>query len=106
MADNKAFDEIELDESPDIVVLSDDEGNEFSLEVLDELFDENDNHYVAMLPIYDNPADALGDSDPLIIMKQVDEGDDSFFDEIVDEDEFARISEIFTNRLSEIFDVQ
>lgn len=102
---NDEFDN-EMIEDADIVVLSDDEGNEFTFEILDELYDDDDNHYVALLPVYDNPADAVGDSDPLVIMKQVDEGDESYFDEIVNEEEFDRISEIFSNRLSEIFDIQ
>ena len=94
-----------FDETPDLITLSDDEGNEFTLEVLDEL-DLDGNYYVAMLPVYDDPKDALEDSDPLVIMKQVEEDGDSFFEEIIDENEFDRIAEIFTNRLSEIFDVQ
>lgn len=94
-----------LEEMADLVTLSDDEGNEFTFEVLDEL-DDQGSHYVAMLPIYDDPKDMVDDSDPLVIMKQVSEADGDFFDEIVDEDEFARVADIFAARLSEVFDIE
>ncbi len=100
------MDEKELaGEMPDLVTLSDDEGNEFTLEVLDEA-DVDDAHYVAMLPVYDDPADALNDSDPLVIMKQISEEDGEFFEEIEDEEEFNRIADFFSGRLSEIFDIE
>ncbi len=100
------MDEKELaQEMPDLVTLSDDEGNEFTLEVLDEL-DMDGAHYVAMLPVYDDPADALDDSDPLVIMKQTTEDDGTFFEEIADEEEFGRVADLFTGRLSEVFDIE
>ena len=94
-----------LEEMADLVTLSDDEGNEFTFEVLDET-DIDDNHYVAMLPIYDDPKDMVEDSDPLVIMKQVSEADGDFFDEIVDEDECAKVADVFAARLSEVFDIE
>ena len=58
-----------IEETPDIYTLSDDEGNEYTFEALDEADFEN-GHYVAMLPVYDDPEESLQDSDPLVIMKQ------------------------------------
>lgn len=94
-----------LEEMPDLVTLSDDEGNEFTLEVLDEL-DMDGAHYVAMLPVYDDPADMMDEEDPLVIMKQVSEPDGEFFEEIADEEEFARVGDVFAARLSEVFDIE
>ena len=94
-----------LDEMADLVTLSDDEGNEFTFEVLDEMDDEG-SHYVALLPIYDDPKDMVEDTDPLVIMKQVSDDEGDFFDEIVDENEFARVADIFAARLSEVFDIE
>ncbi len=94
-----------LDEMADLVTLSDDEGNEFTFEVLDEMDDEG-SHYVALLPIYDDPKDMVDDTDPLVIMKQVSDDEGDFFDEIVDENEFARVADIFAARLSEVFDIE
>lgn len=100
------MDEKEIrEEMPDLVTLSDDEGNEFTLEVLDELDIDND-HYVAMLPVYDDPADAVDDSDPLVIMKQISEADGEFFEEIADEEEFGRVAALFSDRLAEVFDIE
>ena len=94
-----------LEEMPDLVTLSDDEGNEFTLEVLDEVELES-GHYVAMLPVYDDPADALEDSDPLVIMKQVTEEDGDFFEEIADDEEFGRVADLFAGRLADVFDIE
>ena len=92
-------------EMPDLVTLSDDEGNEFTLEVLDEA-DLEDAHYVALLPVYEDPADMLDDSEPLVIMRQTSEEDGEYFEEIEDETEFDKVFNLFSARLSEIFDVE
>ena len=94
-----------FEETPDIYTLSDDEGNEFTLEVLDEA-DFEDGHYLAMLPVYDDPEDVLQDSDPLVIMKQVSEGEEQLFEEIADEEEFSRVADFFSARLEDIFDIE
>lgn len=94
-----------FEETPDIYTLSDDEGNEFTFEVLDEA-DFEDGHYVAMLPVYDDPKETLDDSDPLVIMKQVDDGNDQYFEEIADEEEFSRVADFFSGRLEDIFDIE
>ena len=72
---------------------------------LDEADFEN-GHYVAMLPVYDDPEESLQDSDPLVIMKQITDGDDQFFEEISDEEEFSRVADFFSARLEDIFDIE
>lgn len=99
------MDDFNMDEMPDIYTLSDDEGNEYTFQVLDEA-ELNDNYYVALVPVYDDPQDAVDDSDPLVIMKQVTEGDEQFFEEIEDDEEFSQVADFFTNRINEIFDVE
>ena len=94
-----------MEEMADLVTLRDDEGNEFTFEVLDETAIDA-NHYVAMLPIYDDPKDMVDDTDPLVIMKQVSDDEGDFFDEIVDENEFAKVADVFAARLSEVFDIE
>ena len=94
-----------IEETPDIYTLSDDEGNEYTFEALDEADFEN-GHYVAMLPVYDDPEERLQDSDPLVIMKQITDGDDQFFEEISDEEEFSRVADFFSARLEDIFDIE
>lgn len=94
-----------IEETPDIYTLSDDEGNEYTFEALDEADFEN-GHYVAMLPVYDDLEESLQDSDPLVIMKQITDGDDQFFEEISDEEEFSRVADFFSARLEDIFDIE
>ena len=94
-----------IEETPDIYTLSDDEGNEYTFEALDEADFEN-GHYVAMLPVYDDPEESLQDSDPLVIMEQITDGDDQFFEEISDEEEFSRVADFFSARLEDIFDIE
>lgn len=90
---------------PDLFTLSDDEGNEFVFEVLDEL-EDGGSYYVAMQPVYDDPQEQLDDSGDLVIMKSCEENGEEFFEEIEDEEEFDRIASIFTTRLSETFDIE
>ena len=47
--------------NPDIVTLSDDDGKEYTFEVLDAIETET-GRYLAMLPIYDDPQKTLDDS--------------------------------------------
>ena len=64
------------DYNPDIVTLSDDDGKEYTFEVLDAI--ETDmGRYLAMLPVYDDPKEQLNDSGELVIVKVGEEdGDD------------------------------
>lgn len=91
--------------TPDILTLSDDEGNEYTVEVLDE-YEENSVRYLALSPVYDDPADTLNDSGELVIVKEITEGGEAYFEEICDEEEFDRIASIFTTKLNEIFDIE
>ena len=51
MSENKEY-------NPDIVSLTDDEGNEYTFEVLDAIESE-DGRYLAMLPIHENAEECL-----------------------------------------------
>ena len=104
----KEFKEVnKMDENytPDILTLSDDEGNEYTVEVLDE-YEENSVRYLALSPVYDDPADTLNDSGELVIVKEITEGGEAYFEEICDEEEFDHIASIFTTKLNEIFDIE
>lgn len=96
---------MEQEYNPDLFTLSDDEGNEFTFEVLDAIEDDS-GRYVAMLPVFDHPEDEVEDSGSLVIMKEVQDGDESFFEEIEEEEEFNRVADIFVNRLQDTFDFE
>ena len=94
------------DFGPDIVTLSDDDGNEFTFEMLDAI-ETDDGRYVALLPIIDDPADIIGDSGQLVILKATfDETGEEVFDEIDDDDEYDTVADLFTDRLQDIFEIE
>ena len=98
-------DELNLDEMPDIYTLSDDEGNEYTFEVLDEA-EYGDDYYLVLLPIYDDPKDAPeGEEDAYIIVRQVTEGDEQYCEVIENEDNFMEIFDFFAKRLDDIYNM-
>lgn len=95
----------ELDDyNPDIITLEDDEGNEYSFEVIDAA-DFNGKRYLAVVPFADDAAEALEEDAELVIMRVGNEGDDEFVDVVEDEDELADIGARFAERLSDLYDI-
>ena len=91
--------------NPDLITLSDDDGKEYTFEVLDAI--ETDmGRYLAMLPIYDNPQDQLNDSGELVIVKVGEEEDgDEYYYEIEDDDEYETVADAFVERLEDFFEI-
>ncbi|HBT65336.1 MAG TPA: DUF1292 domain-containing protein [Ruminococcaceae bacterium] len=88
-----------------IVTVLDDDGNEHQFELLDAI-ETDDGRYVALLPIYDNPAENLDDDGELIILEvQEDNGEDTLV-AIEDETLFDEIAEIFEERLSDLYEIE
>ena len=58
----------ELEYNPDLVTLADDDGKEYTFEVLDAI--ETDmGRYLALLPTFEDPKEMLDDSGELVIVK-------------------------------------
>lgn len=92
------------DYNPDIVTLTDDEGKEYTFEVLDAI--ESDmGRYLAMLPVYDDPQEQLQDSGELVIVKVMEEDGEEYFEDIEDDDEYETVSEAFIERLRDYFEI-
>ncbi len=89
---------------PDIVTVVDDDGVEHEFEVLDRIEKDDDKKYVAMIPVYSDEEALLEDSGELIILRVIEDGDETVLEPIEDEDEFNEIGRIFEDRLSEMFD--
>ncbi|MBE6769415.1 MAG: DUF1292 domain-containing protein [Ruminococcaceae bacterium] len=90
--------------NPDIVTLSDDEGKEYTFEVLDAI--ECDlGRYLALLPVFDDPQKLLDDSGELVIVKVEEENGEEFFSEIEDDDEYDTIADAFVDRLADKFEI-
>ncbi len=94
----------ELEYNPDIVTLADDDGKEYSFEVLDAI--ETDiGRYLALLPTYDDPQKMLDDSGELVIVKVGEEDGEEYYYEIEDDDEYETVADAFVDRLEDFFEI-
>ncbi len=94
------------DYNPDLLTLTNDEGEEYTFELLDTL-EEDDASFVALTPYFNDPADAVEDSGNLVIMRLVtDEDGEECFEEIEDDAEFDRVGNLFMSRLQDLFDFE
>lgn len=91
--------------NPDIITLSDDEGKEYTFEVLDAI-ETDDARYLAMLPMYEDPQKLLDDSGELVIVKVEEENGEEYFSEIEDDDEYETIADAFIDRLQNVFEIE
>ena len=83
----------------------DEEGQEHEFEFVDSLELEG-SEYVALIPVYDNPADSLDDDGELVVLKVIQDSEEEYLEAIEDEDEFNNVSELFMDRLSDLYDIQ
>lgn len=89
----------------DIVTLKDDDGKEYTFEVLDAI-ETDEGRYVAFMPVYDEPEKILDESGELVIAKvMTDESGEEYFEDIADDDEYETVADAFIDRLSEIYDI-
>lgn len=87
----------------DIVSVVDENGVQHQFEVLDAI-ETDEGRYVALTPVYDDPAEAVADDGELIVLKVVEENGEDLLVPIEDDDEFDEIAEIFEERLAEMYD--
>ncbi len=104
MAHNDNIDDDFEDYDPDIMTLSDEEGNEFDFEVIDAA-DFNDKRYLAMVPYVKEPEKVLEEDAYLIIMRVDEENGEEILSIVDDDDELMGVNGMFANRLEELFDI-
>ena len=95
MAEIKEFNadfEQEDNFEPDLIALTDDEGKEYQFEILDQI-EYNDEHYLALMPKYDDPKEMLESDGELVVLKVIVEGDEELFEEIEDDEEYEDAEE-------------
>ncbi len=90
--------------NPDIVSLTDDDGNEYTFEVLDAIESE-DGRYLAMLPIHETADEMLEDSGELVIVKEGEEDGEFYYYSIEDDDEYDFVADAFIERLQDMFEI-
>lgn len=91
--------------NPDIITLADDDGKEYTFEVLDAI-ETDEARYLALLPQYSDPEKMLEDSGELVIVKVGEENGEEFFYEIEDDEEYETIADAFTDRLENFFEIE
>lgn len=96
--------ELPEDYSPDILTLTDEDGQEFSFEVLDAA-DHNGEHYLAVVPYAENSKEKLEEDASLIIMRVGEEDGEEYLDVVDDDEELYEVSELFAHRLEELYDI-
>ena len=94
----------EYEYNPDLITLTDDDGKEFSFEVLDAI-ETDEGRYLAMLPTYDDPKKMLDDSGELVIVKVLEEDGEEYYTEIEDDDEYETVADAFVDRLEDFFEI-
>ena len=95
--------EEDLDFTADIITLTDEEGIEHTFELVDTL-EKDGCSYVALITVGEEPEDLLLDDGSLVIMKVTEEDGEEILELIDDDDEFEVISEIFMDRLSDLYE--
>ena len=92
----------------DLINLLDEEGNEHEFEIIDAC-EVDDRQYMAMIPVFEEPADSLDDSGELVILRvseDTDEGGEQFLEAIENEEEYDKVAKIFMERLEDEFDFE
>jgi len=95
------------DYNPTIISLTDENGEEFQFEIVDEI-EHNEEHYLAVVEYFDDPQKAL-EAEPVLIIFRVGEPDADgleTFDIVDDDEEFFEIGGIFESRLREVFEIE
>ena len=101
MSKNNNLPETE-DYGNDIVTLVDEDGNENEFEIVDSLVTDN-NEYFALIPT-ETAENIDSDSGELLILKVVEDDGAEFLEPIEDDEEYESISEIFMERLEDLYD--
>ena len=94
----------EMDYTPDLITLLDEDNNEHEFEVIDAL-DYGDEHYLPLVPYAADP-DALDEEAEMLIMRvDVDEENEEYLSIVDDDEELYNVGKVFAERLEEFYDI-
>ena len=88
-----------------IITICDDEGNLGEFEIVDCHENEKGEYYFALLPVA-NGENAGSGIDALLVLKSVKEDGEELLEPIEDDEEYESISEIFMERLEDLYDFE
>lgn len=89
---------------PDLVSVIDDEGNQHQFEILDAI-ETDEGRYVALVPVLEDPQEAVEDDGELIVLQVVTENGEDLLVPIEDDETFDEIAGIFEERLAELYEI-
>lgn len=91
---------------PDIISVTDEDGNEILFELL-ERYETDEDVYVAITEYRDDSEDIVeADFEVIILKVNEDDNGDEYLEEIQDEMEFEQVSDILMAKVEEKFDVE
>ncbi|MCD7797541.1 MAG: DUF1292 domain-containing protein [Clostridiales bacterium] len=91
---------------PDIISVSDDQGNEILFELL-ERYETDSDVYVAITRYYETDEEIIdGDYEVIILKVQNNDNGDEYLVEVEDEMEFEQVSDILMAKVEEKYDVE
>lgn len=90
--------------NPDIVTLSNEEGEEYTFEIIDGI-ETDESRYLALLPVFDKPEEKVDDNGELVILKVFEDEEGEYYEEIDDDDEYETIADAFVSRLQDLFEI-
>ncbi len=93
----------DMDYTPDLYTLMDEEGNEQTFELLDAA-EVDGQRYFALVPYFDDPDDLLQDDGDLVILRSEIVDGEEMMASIDDDEEYDRIGSMFLERLEEMFE--
>ncbi|MBR5520411.1 MAG: DUF1292 domain-containing protein [Oscillospiraceae bacterium] len=93
--------------SPTIITLTDENGESFMFEVVDEI-EHNEEVYLAVVEYFEDPQKALEAEPTLIIFRVGEDEVDGLetFDIVDDDEEYFVVAGIFEERLSKFYDIE
>ena len=93
------------DYNPDVITVSDENGKQHTFEVLDAI-ETDEERYIALLPVYDDPTNILEGDGELIILKVLEEDGEEILAPIEDDSEFDEIAAVFEERLENLYEIE
>lgn len=93
------------DYTPDLMTLEDEDGKEHTFEVIDAA-DFKDQRYMAVVPYAEDPAQMVEEDMELIIMKVAEDEQGEYLDIVDDDNELYEVSEMFAQRLKDLYDIE
>ena len=89
---------------PDLLTLSDEDGNEQEFEIIDSL-EIGDDFYYALVPVPDENSLTSDDGDLVILKVVTEDTGEEILATIDDDEEYDKVAALFADKLSEFYEI-